>query len=246
MEDLVRYEAREGVAVLTLNRPEALNAFNEDMVQALRAALVRFNGAPERCAVIHAAGDRAFSSGLDMKATPREYWRAMPQIGLTVDKPLVAAVHGHCIGAGYVLMQMCDLAVAADDTLLSYPEAQIGYSGGMILGVMARVPHKVALEFMLVGERFGAERALQVGMVNRVVPRGQELQEALRFARILADSAPLVVSTLKRFAYEMTPRSAPELAALARMPLSEIESSEDRAEGQAAFRERRKPVFKGR
>lgn len=245
-QDTVLYESRDGVAIITLNRAQSLNAMNEDMVTSLRRAWQRFNDSEDRCAVVHAAGERAFCAGLDMRSNPKEYWRCIPGIGVEVGKPVITAVFGHCIGAGYVLTQMSDLCVASETTQFSYPEAQIGYSGGMIVGVMGRVPHKVAMEFMLVGTRFSAERAFQVGMVNRVAAKGRELDEALDYARVLADSAPLVVRTLKSFAWQMTPRSAPEQAAMTRAPLAEIETSEDRLEGLAAFRDKRKPVFNGR
>ena len=234
-EAVVKYESRNRIAILTLNRPQALNAMDEEMVQELLACWKRFNASDDLCAVVHAAGDRAFCAGLDMRANPKEYWRAIPGLGIEVAKPIVSAAFGHSMALARV-----------EHLSFAYPEAQIGYSGGMIVGVMGRVPHKVAMEFMLVGERFSGQRAYEIGMVNRVVAPGRELDEAMRYARILADSAPMVVRTLKAFAWEMTPRSAPELAALARMPLTEIETSEDRLEGQVAFREKRKPVFRGK
>ncbi len=150
----LKYESREGIAIITLNRPEALNAMNEDMVQGLRQAWQRFNDSDDRCAVVHGAGERAFCAGLDMRSNPKEYWRCVPGIGIEVSKPIVTAVFGHCIGSGYVLTQMSDLCVASETAQFSYPEAQIGYSGGMIVGVMGRVPHKIAMEFMLVGRAF--------------------------------------------------------------------------------------------
>lgn len=244
--DPVLYESREGIAYITLNRPAALNAMDEPMIGAMHAAWLRYNESGDQCAIVRGAGERAFSAGLDMRNTPKDYWRGLPGIGVEILKPIVAAVDGHCIGSGFVLTQMCDLVVATDRAQFSYPEAQIGYTSGIIVGVVARIPHKIAMEFMLAGERFSAKRAYEVGMINQVVAPGQELKAAERYARILADSAPLVVRALKSYAQQMTPRSAPELAALARRPLMEVEDSEDRLEGQAAFRDRRRPAYKGR
>lgn len=244
--EVVQYESKDKIALITLNRPNALNAMDDEMIEALRAAWIRFNESDDQCAVVRGAGERAFSSGADMKNPPKEMWRGMPGIGVDVQKPIIAAIDGHCIGGGFVLVTMCDIAVATDRALFSYPEAQIGFTGGLIMAVTPRIPYKVAMEFMLCGERFTAQRACETGMINKVVKPGEELEAAMRYARILANSAPMVVQALKGFALEMTPKSGPELAARARNPLVEIERSEDRLEGQASFREKRKPVFKGR
>jgi enoyl-CoA hydratase/carnithine racemase len=167
-------------------------------------------------------------------------------VGVPLDKPVIAAVHGWCIGGAYVIVQMCDLVVAAETTLFKYPEAQLGFTGGLIASAVARIPHKIAMEFMLLGQDLPASRALEVGMVNRVVPAGTELEEALEYARILRGSAPLVVSTLKRFALDTLNRSPAEAAAVARERLLTVRESEDGAEGRLAFRDKRPPEFKGR
>ena len=246
MSTCVRYEARDGVALVTIDRPERMNALNEDVIQGLRQAWLTFADSDERVAVLHASGDRAFSVGADIKEPPKEMWQGVPSIGVPLDKPVIAAVHGWCIGGAYVIVQMCDLVVAADNTRFKYPEAQVGFTGGLIASAAARLPHKVAMEFMLLGEDFDASRAHAVGMVNKVVPAGTERDAAIEWARILVRSAPLVVKTLKRFALETLNKSPAEAAAVARDRLLSVQTSEDGAEGRRAFREKREPKFTGR
>ena len=124
-------------------------------------------------------------------------------------------VQGFCV-VGLTSWCKCDLVVAADNTRFRYPEAQVGFTGGLIAGCAAKIPHKVAMEFMLLGQDLSAERAFEVGMVNKVVPLGSQLEAALEYARILERSAPLVVSTIKQFVAETVPRGPAETAALTR------------------------------
>lgn len=245
MSEAVKYESADHIAVITINRPDRMNALNEDVIQGLRDAWQRYAAGNDRVAVLCAAGERAFSVGADLKDPPREMWQGVPGIGVPLDKPVIAAVQGWCIGGAYVIVQMCDLVIAAEDTTFKYPEAQVGFTGGLIASAVARVPHKFAMEFMLLGRDFPAERALTAGMVNRVVPRGTAIESAMEDARILARSAPLVVQTLKRFANETLNRSPAEAAAMARDALLTVRDSDDGAEGRRAFREKRDPQFHG-
>lgn len=242
---IVEYESRESVAIITINRADKMNALNEDVIQGLRAAWRTYADGDDRCAVLHAAGDRAFSVGADIKDAPREMWQGVPSIGVPLTKPVIAAVHGWCIGGAYVIVQMCDLVVAADNTIFKYPEAQVGFTGGLIASAVARIPHKIAMEFMLCGQDLSAERAYEVGMVNKVVPAGDELAAALAYADILKESAPLVVETLKRFSLETLRASPAEAGALARDQLLTVRDSADGAEGRRAFAEKRTPSFTG-
>ena len=242
----VTYERDQKTAVITINRADYLNALNEEVIQGLRNAFLTYRTDEEaRCAVLCSMGDRAFSVGADIKDSPKEMWQGVPSIGVPLDKPLIAAVQGYCVGGAYILVQMCDLVVASEDTRFRYPEAQVGFTGGLIAGCAARIPHKVAMEFMLLGQDLTAARAYEVGMVHRVVPKGQEKAAALEYARILERSAPLVVQTIKRFVGETLPRSPAESAALARDHLLNVRDSKDGAEGRAAFKAKRSPEFLG-
>ncbi len=246
MTELVTYTSHDRVATITINRADRMNALNEEVILGLQAALRRLENSDDRVAVLTAAGDKAFSVGADVKDAPKEMWQGVPSIGTQTSKPVIAAVKGWCIGGSYVIVQMCDLVVAADNTRFKYPEAQLGFTGGLIASAVARIPHKVAMEFMLLGEDFDAHRALAAGMVNKVVPTGEEEEQAHAWANILAKSAPLVVQGLKEFSMATLNKSPAEAGAIARDQLLDIKFSDDGAEGRKAFGEKRTPQFTGK
>jgi enoyl-CoA hydratase/carnithine racemase len=245
VSDLVSYDADDGVALIRINRPERLNALNDDVIEGLRDAWIRFRDGDERAAVLAAAGDRAFCAGADLTAPPADMSRGVPDIGVELDKPVVAAVQGHCVGGGWVLVQNCDMAVATTDAQFLYPEARAGIFGGIGASVASRIPHKVAMEFLMLGEPITAARAYEVGMVNKLVEPGAHVGEALRIAKVLAGQAPLVLAQMKRFSRDVVTRSPAEDAAIVRRDLAVIGGSEDRKEGAAAFKEKRPPKFRG-
>ena len=246
MTELVTYTSHDRVATITINRSDRMNALNEEVILGLQAAWRRLENSDDRVAVLTAAGDKAFSVGADVKDAPKEMWQGVPSIGTQTSKPVIAAVKGWCIGGSYVIVQMCDLVVAADNTRFKYPEAQLGFTGGLIASAVARIPHKVAMEFMLLGEDFDAHRALAAGMVNKVVPTGEEEEQAHAWANILAKSAPLVVQGLKEFSIATLNKSPAEAGAIARDQLLDIKFSDDGAEGRKAFGEKRTPQFTGK
>lgn len=247
-DDAVTYRSHEGVATITINRPERMNAIDAAVERGLAAAWRRFNASEEdKVAVLTGAGDRAFSAGRDKDTTdPPDYRRFTPGVVIEVDKPVIAAVAGWCVGGALVLVQMCDLCVAAENTRFVYPEAKLGFAGGLIGSLPGRIPHKVAMELMLLGEEIGVERAYQVGFVNRVVPVGQQVNEAQAIASRMARNAPLVMGMLKRFANDVLPKGPVEKGAMALRETEAVFSSADFAEGLASLQQKRAARFEGR
>ena len=225
INDLVTYESVDHIATITINRADRMNALNEDVILGLQQAWQHLEQSDDRVAVLHAAGDRAFSVGADVKDPPKEMWQGVPGVVVVTNKPIIAVVQGYCVGGAYILVQMCDLVVAADNTIFKYPEAQVGFTGGLIAGCAARIPHKVAMEFMLLGQDLPAQRAYEVGMVNKVVPLGEQMDAAMEYANILKISAPLVVDTIKGLVADTVPRGPAEISAIARDKLLVVKDS---------------------
>jgi enoyl-CoA hydratase len=242
---VVDVEARGPVTIVAIDRPEKLNAINKAVAIELQQAFADFDRSPQRVAVLTGRGGRAFSSGADVTDLP-ELWRCVPTVGIRTEKPIIAAVAGWCIGGGLVMAMMCDLLVAAENARFSYPEGKVGITGGMIAGLASRIPHKIAMELMLLGEPIDARRAYEAGLANRVVPDGSEIDAAVAMAEKIVDLAPLALATMKRFVTEhVLPRSPSELAAIFGADLARVRDSEDAQEGVRAFRERRKPQYRG-
>jgi enoyl-CoA hydratase len=142
--NVVTYEVVDHIAVITLNRPAQRNAINQEVATSLRAAWERFNASDERVAILTNAGDH-FCVGVDVKAPAEDFPACVPNVGVPLTKPLIAAVSGWTVGGAVVMVQMADLCVAADTTKFSFPEAKVGFTGALVAGLAARIPHKIAM-----------------------------------------------------------------------------------------------------
>ncbi len=236
----------DGTTLITINRPARRNAICAQTAIELQQAFAEFDASEQKVAVITGSGDAAFSSGADISNVP-ELWRCIPTLGITTEKPVIAAVAGHCVGGALVLTMMCDLLVAADNARFSYPEAALGFTGGLIASLAVRIPHKVAMEMLLLCRSVDAQRAYAVGLVNEVVPVGQQVVRALALAREMTAFSPMVLRTLKRFVNDgVMPQGPSERMARANRDLGLVRDSDDAREAKLAFKEKRKPRFTGR
>lgn len=247
MSDVVGYESQDGVAVITINRAERMNRLDQAVVDGLHDAWMRLMSSEgDRVAVLTGAGDKAFCAGADLQDPPAGLYHGIPGVAVEVDKPIIAAVAGWCIGGGMVLTTMCDLMIAADNARFSYPEVKVGFSGGLITNLVTRIPHKIAMELLLLGEAIDAQRAYEVGYANRIVPVAELMPVAMDTARRMAAMAPLPTRALKRWAAATLPKGPTEIGGIARAMIDTIDNSSDWIEGRDAFKAKRPPRFTGR
>lgn len=242
---VVTVEQRGAVSIIRINRPDKLNAISAGVALGIQAALVTFEQSEQRVAILSSVGDRAFSAGADIGDLP-ELWRAIPGVGCKLTKPVIAAVSGWCVGGALVMGMMCDLMVATEDAVFSYPEAKLGLTFGMIAPLVSRMPHKLAMEVMLLGRNLPARRAYEVGFVNEVVARGGHELAALLMAEELLGAAPLVIAALKQLVGDILPQGPVERMLATSQALQAVRDSDDFTEGARAFREKRQPDFRGR
>jgi len=254
----LEYDVREGIARLTINRPERRNAMSLEVLHGLRDAVAAARSDDEvRVVVVTGAGDRAFCAGADLGtiADNDSAIRAHDGRGLLADlfrdlwslgKPTIARVRGFALAGGFGLAMACDLVVAADDAQFGTPEINVGLWPYMITVPLLRsMPPRVALELMVTGRRVGADEAARIGFVNRVVPVAELDAVVDALARDLASKSPLILRLgMLSFhrAYEM--RADDALDYLQSM-LTITSLSDDAVEGVAAFAEKREPTWRG-
>ena len=232
------------VRIITLDRAAKRNALDGEAVDALANAWQHFAASDDRVAVLRANGP-VFSAGLDMTSPPAQFWRAIPDLGVSIGKPVIAVVDGPVIAAGLSLVTFCDMCIATDRSTFSYPEARLGNAAGLIASIVTRLPHKMAMELMLLGRTFPAHRAYEVGFVNRLCAPGDEMAIAMEMAHDMAASSPTVMRFLKQLAKETLPRSPVEAMVSTQVRAQEVAYSADATEGIAARKERRPPRFTG-
>jgi len=243
---VVTVEDRGAISIIRINRPERLNAINQAVAVEMQQAFKSFDADPDkRVAILSGVGERSFTAGADVSDLP-ELWRAIPGVGFKTDKPIIAATSGWVIGGGIVMVMMCDLMVSTESTTFYYPEAKLGTTAGGISSLAARMPHKLAMEIMLLGTKVPAQRAYDVGFVNRVVPNGTHETEALAMAEQLLESAPLVIGALKRLVDQVLPVGPIERMVETAQIIAKVRQSDDMKEGIAAHKEKRKPKFRAR
>jgi enoyl-CoA hydratase len=247
---VVLTEQLERTLLITLNRPEAMNAINAELVEGLLAAVARLDEDPGlTVGVLTGAGVRAFSAGMDLKAFSRgEDMRGIYTfIRNGAKKPLVGAIEGLALAGGLELALTCDLLVAARGARLGIPEAKVGLfaSAGGVLRLPSRVGYSKAMEMALTGEPILAEEAAERGLVARVTEPGEALAGALELAALVARCAPLSVATSKQLIRATQGLTEAEFWALQEPFEAALVASADAKEGPLAFAEKRAPRWSG-
>jgi enoyl-CoA hydratase len=254
MNDCVLYEVRESaIALITLNRPERRNAISLEVREKLRDAFVAFERDPAlRVAILTGAGDQAFCAGMDLKEAAERKLQVTPPIpilgdNLRVTKPVIAAVNGHTYAAGWLLAQMCDLCIASDTAKFGITEAKVGRGFPWAVPLLDMIPQRVAVELLMTGRTITAQRAYEIGFVNAVVPAAELMPAALAMAREVIANAPLTVVAAKEMVAMQAEMGRSAALRWARQMFEEkVYNSEDALEGPRAFKEKRKPAWKGR
>lgn len=250
----IRLETRDGIAIVTIDRPQARNAINRGVIDGLRQAWQRLQTDDAlRVGILTATGDKAFCAGMDLKEAAATQLRVPPRdmfpvLGDSVNtgKPVIAAVNGVAYAGGFLFAQMCDLCIASENAQFGITEAKVGRGMPWAAPLAHMLPQRVMMELLLTGAPMSAQRAYELGYVNAVVPLEQLLERAIAMAKTIAANAPLTVKAARELVYLSTEmgRSA---ALRAAYPLFEsVYLSEDAQEGPRAFAEKRAPRWTGR
>ena len=259
--DTLLFDVTDQVAVITLNRPEVRNAMNRELSGALAEALQRVRDDSDIRAAVITGASRTFSAGADLKeraqsgraadasvASAFETSRAAGFARMAIEKPLIAAIDGYCLAAGFELALICDIRICTSEARFGLPEITRGFfpGGGGPQRLIRAIPQTVAMEMILTGDPIDAPTALRVGLVSRIVPEQELLPAARRIAQRIAGHAPLAVKAVKEVAQTALDETLEQSLRLGGALRWIIGQTEDAREGPRAFAERRAPRYHGR
>jgi enoyl-CoA hydratase len=254
--EMIHTEIRSRVGLITLNRPKALNALNNQLMDEVMNALEDFDRQEEVGAMVITGNEKAFAAGADIKEMAdksvsemrdRDYTAVFDRIR-SIRKPVIAAVSGWALGAGCEVALSCDMIVASEAAKFGQPEITIGVipGAGGTQRLTRAVGKAIAMEMILNNRTLNAQEAYQFGLVNRVVPVDSYLDEALKLAEEIASRAPLAVRAAKKMINQVYEESLSTGLAEEKQEFYNLFSSEDQKEGMRAFIEKRKPEWRGR
>jgi enoyl-CoA hydratase/carnithine racemase len=254
--EFTKYEKRDRIAFITLNRPEVMNALHPPCHEELDRIFDDFAADSETwVAILTGAGDKAFSAGNDLKWTTQHGVPTLPKSGFgaitrrfELVKPLIAAVNGFALGGGFEIALACDLIIAAQHARFGVPEPRVGLmaAAGGVHRLPRQIPLKIAMGMMLTGRHITAAEAQRLGIVNEVVPAETLLPAAERWAREILECSPLSVRASKEAAMASLQLSIAEAMDTHLEGEKRLWASDDAREGPRAFAEKRKPIWKGR
>lgn len=255
MSDAVLFDARkDGIAIITINRPEQRNALNKEVRQGLTKAWQRFEADDKlRVAILTGAGEKAFCAGGDlkemvetgMKVPPRDFIPALYD-NVEVTKPTIAAVNGVAFAGGWLISQNCDLCVAATTARFAITEVKVGRGSPWASPLIHMIPQRIFMEIVLTGKPITAQRAYEIGLVNRLAEPADLLDAAIELANEILDGAPLSVKAARETVMLATEMGRSAALQAARAAHEHAYNSEDGQEGPLAFSEKRKPMWQGR
>jgi enoyl-CoA hydratase/carnithine racemase len=252
--DAVLFEKAGGIATITINRPEQRNALTREVREGLRDAWEAFEHDDDlRVAILTGAGDKAFCAGGDLKemvetgmtVPPRDLF-ALPYDTIELTKPTIAAVNGVAFAGGWMIAQACDLCVASTAARFAITEVKVGRSSPWAAPLIHMIPQRIMMEILLTGNPVTAQRAYEIGLVNRVVEPGDLLAEAKRLAQEILRGAPLSVRAARETVMLATEMGRAAALQAARTASERCYESDDAQEGPRAFAEKRPPRWQGR